>query len=243
MTAVPVRPSTSRPQGISIRFKICGIATSLLGLIILVVYVFTDRLRQVNEEITALAEYVIPITDEVAAIDVHALEQELHFERVQKLYEMEPLDLDHIARELAAFEARGKLVDEEIAEAIALSKTALEEATLSHDREEWSRIEPMLEEIEAQHQQFHDHAVELLVLLEAGEMAAARRLQDQLIAEETDFNAAINNIFLELEAFTVSSAQAGQRHQQTVQHLSLIVAAIATLFGLIYATVVTMGLV
>ncbi|MEM9769825.1 MAG: adenylate/guanylate cyclase domain-containing protein, partial [Cyanobacteria bacterium P01_D01_bin.71] len=47
----------------------------------------------------------------------------------------------------------------------------------------------------------------------------------------------------ELEAFTVSSAQAGQRHQQTVQHLSLIVAAIATLFGLIYATVVTMGLV
>ena len=81
------------------------------------------------------------------------------------------------------------------------------------------------------------------MLLEAGDFEAAHKLEEALIAEETDFNQAITDIFLELEAFTVRSAQAGQQHQQTVQNLSLVVAALATVFGLIYALLVTMGLV
>ncbi|NEQ46731.1 MAG: HAMP domain-containing protein [Leptolyngbya sp. SIOISBB] len=243
MTVGTSNSSAARAQGISIGIKIFGIATSLLGLLILVVYVFTDRLRQVNEEVTALAEYVIPITDRVAAVDVHALEQELHFERVQKLYEIEPLNTERIAQELIAFESRGELVDAEIAAAIVLSQTALKESGQSRHQAEWEYIEPLLEEIEIEHQQLHDHAVDLFALLEAGDLTAARQLEDQLIAEETDFNEAINTIFLELEAFTVSSAQAGQQHQQTVQSLSLTVAAVATVFGLIYAILVTRGLV
>lgn len=243
MTAAPAPSSAAQSQGLSIGIKIFGIATSLLGLIILVVYVFTNRLQKVNEEVTALAEYVIPITDRVAAIDVHALEQELHFERVQKLYETEPINLEPIKRELAAFEKRGALVDEEIAAAIALSQTALTTARLSSNQAEWGHIEPMLENIETEHQQFHDHAVKIFALLQAGELTTARRLEEQLAVEEKDFNEAINNIFLELEAFTVSASQAGQRHQQTVQSLSLVVAAAATIFGLIYATMITIGLV
>ena len=223
--------------------KIFCIATSLLGLIVLVVYIFTNRLRQVNEEVIALAEYVIPITDRVAQIDVHALEQELHFERVQKLYEIEPLDQRRIQAELAAFTERGELVDIEIAEAIALAHTALATDTLPQNQAEWQRIHPQLEEIAAEHQQFQDHATTLFQLLANNNLEAARRLEEQLIAEEIDFNQAINQIFLELEAFTVSSAQSGQNHQQIVQNLSLAVAALATLFGLIYATLVTLGLV
>ncbi|MEO0985192.1 MAG: adenylate/guanylate cyclase domain-containing protein [Cyanobacteria bacterium J06639_14] len=230
-------------NSLSIGVKIFGIATSLLGLLLLVVYIFTARLRQVNEEVTALAEYVIPITDRVAQIDVHVLEQELHFERVQRLYEIEPLDNNRIQAELMAFEERGELVDEELAEAIALTKTALKEATLPTAQAEWNHIAPLLEAIAIQHQQFHDHAEELLALLEAGDLEAAHQLEEALIIEETDFNQAITDIFLELEAFTVRSAQEGQQHQQTVQNLSLAVATLATVFGLIYALLVTRGLV
>ena len=102
-------------------------------------------MRQVNEEVKALAEYVIPITDRVAQIDVHVLEQELHFERVQRIYEIKPLDTRWLQAELAAFEERGALVDEELAEAIALTQTALREATLPKDQAEWNHIAPLLE--------------------------------------------------------------------------------------------------
>ena len=116
MDATPelkTRPLQS-PFGISIRLKIFGIASSLLGLLVIVVLVSVSLLRRVNHEITALADYILPITDEVAEIDVHALEQELHFERVQKLYEIEPLDEAAIATEIVLFEERGDLVDEEL---------------------------------------------------------------------------------------------------------------------------------
>lgn len=136
MTASSSSP-TPRLHGASIGLKIFGIATSLLGLLVLVVYVSTNRLRQVSLEITALAEYVIPITDRVAQVDVHALEQELHFERVQKLYEIEPLDRDRIQAEIAAFEERNDQVDAEIAAAIALAKEALATAELPQNRTEW----------------------------------------------------------------------------------------------------------
>ncbi len=249
MTVLPVsaKPSllkdSTPSQGLSIGFKIFGIATSLLGLLLLVVYISTHRLRQVNAEITDLAQYTIPITDRVAQIDVHALEQELHFERVQKLYEIAPRDGRRIRAEIQAFEKLDGQINQEIADAIAMAKVALKEAKLDQDRAEWKRIEPMLESIEIQHQQFHDHALELLNLLQAGELNAARQLSEQIIIEEKDFNAAINTIFLELEQFTVDSAKLGQQHQQTVQSLSLAVALIATAFGLVYARLVTQGLV
>ena len=243
MTSSALNQRTLRLNNLPIGVRIFGIATSLLGLLLLVVYIFTARLRQVNEEITALADYVIPITDRVAQVDVHVLEQELHFERVQRLYEIEPLDTRRIQTELQAFEERGALVDEEIAAAIALAKAAIREVKIPQDQEEWTRIKPLLEAIETDHQQFNDHAESLLALLNTGDTEAARQLADALVDEETDFNQSITNVFLELEAFTVRSAQMGQQHQQIVQNLSLAIAALATVFGLIYTLLVTMGLV
>ena len=236
-------PSLSPTQGVSIGFKIFGIATSLLGLMLLVVFVSTHRLRKVNAEITDLAQYTIPITDRIAQIDVHALEQELHFERVLKLYEQDPLDQRRIHTEVAELEKLDQRVNQELADAIALTKIAIEESKLAKDQAEWEEITPMLESIEAQHQQFHDHALEVLAVLQAGDMDKAHQLEEQIIVEETNFNQAINELFLELEQFTVESAKLGQQHQQTVQTLSVVIALIATAVGLVYAQLVSQGLV
>ncbi|MGP1386366.1 MAG: adenylate/guanylate cyclase domain-containing protein [Thainema sp.] len=239
----------AKPQRqISIGLKIFGIATSLLGLLLLVVYVSSNRLRRVNEEISGMADYVIPITDLVATIDVHALEQELHFERVLKLYEIEPADGEalrhrrHIFMERQRFEERGQLVDQELAKAEALMKDAIAHAHLATNRQEWLKLEPRIEQIEQEHQDFHDHAIRLLKLYDR-KPEKARAFISQLQTEEADFNREIEEILLELEAFTVEAARSGQSHQQIVQNLSLSVAMIATVFGLFYASAVTLGLV
>ncbi|MGD1906180.1 MAG: adenylate/guanylate cyclase domain-containing protein [Leptolyngbyaceae cyanobacterium] len=245
MDATPelkTRPLQS-PFGISIRLKIFGIASSLLGLLVIVVLVSVSLLRRVNHEITALADYILPITDEVAEIDVHALEQELHFERVQKLYEIEPLDEAAIATEIVLFEERGDLVDEELLFAEDLTEQAQNDPTLAATHDTWATVLPLLKDIEQAHQAFHDHALDILQLLEAGDFENARVLEAQLAAEEEDFNGAINEIFLTLEALTVEASRTGQRHQARVQILSVVIAAIAAAFGFFYAAVVTLGLI
>ena len=91
---------------------------------------------------------------------------------------------------------------------------------------------PRLHQIEVHHQEFYDHALELLDLLEQGQSQQAKRLEGKLIKEEETFSQEVNELFLELEAFTVDAAQAGQKHQQDVLFFSVGTAAIATLFGL-----------
>lgn len=242
-------PSPVTLGGPSIGLKIFGISASLLGLIVGVVYVCTDRLRQVNTEVTSLAHYVIPITDRVAQVDGHALQQELHFERVQTLYALAnrdalaPTDESRIQQEILAFTQLGTVVDREIAQAIAQAEAAHATAPTAQVQAKWAAVVPQLITIEQQHQQFQDQAEALLAAVAAGDDATVRQLQAQILTTETNFNAAINAILLDLAAFTVSSAQAGQAHQQLVQTLSVLVAAGATVFGLGYAAVVTVGLV
>ena len=97
---------------VSIGTKIFGIATSMLGLLLGVSYVSASRIRQVNNELINIAEYLTPLTEHVAKVNVHALEQEIHFERMNRLYETEPIDFAKIEAERAIFEERGLINSE-----------------------------------------------------------------------------------------------------------------------------------
>ena len=240
--------SSADNTGISIGVKIFGLATSLLGLLVLVATVSANRLRQVKDEIVVLAEYIIPITEQVALVDVHVLEQELHFERVQTLYTITPINTERIEEELTLFEERGVLVDQELAIAIEHTETALggtgEIIWLPRNtRVELEQVLPQLQQLEVEHQSFYEHALQLLSLLEQGQYQQAQQLEGKLIEEEESFSHAVNELFLELEAFTVDAAQTGQKHQQNVLFFSAGIAAIATVFGLLYAAAVSRRLV
>ena len=93
-------PQISIPIGL----KIFGIAASLLGLLILVAYNSHQRLRQLQREVFDLSEYIIPITNRVDEVDTRALEQEVHLERILKLYEEKSLDVERIVQEQQQFE-------------------------------------------------------------------------------------------------------------------------------------------
>lgn len=234
---------TRKQRGISIGIKIFGIATSILGLLLLVVYVSSNRLRKVNQEIAVLANYTIPITNLVAKVNVNTLEQERHFERILKLYEIEPLNLKRIEEEKKLFEQKGDRVYEELAQAIQLVNQASSQAQISSNQQKWTQIEPMLEQIEEDHWEFHQHTTAVFELLAASKLDKAHQLEAGLETEADHFHEEIGEIFLELELFTVRAARATEVHQNTVQHLSRFAATFATIFGLLSTSVVTVGLV
>jgi hypothetical protein len=90
-----------------IGIKIFGVATSMLALLLGVATLNFVRIRRVNGELIDIAEYLTPITELVAEVNIHALEQEIHFERVLKFYEIDPIPADQIETELEIFEERG----------------------------------------------------------------------------------------------------------------------------------------
>ncbi|MEM8640491.1 MAG: adenylate/guanylate cyclase domain-containing protein [Cyanobacteria bacterium P01_G01_bin.54] len=230
-------------QQLSIGFKIFGIAASMLGLLLVVVQFSTHRLRQVSRELESLADYIIPITNAVAKVDVHALEQEVLFERILKHYEIEPLDRALIAAEIAEFEQRNQEVDAELIAAEKQAEQAIAHLATASDQDKLAAVIPKIQDAEDLHQNFHDHAVEILDLLKAGQYDAAHQLERRIAEEEANLDQELESILLELEALTVAAAQQGQSHQQTVQRLSVAIALLATVIGGVGAGLVTQSLV
>ncbi len=95
-----------------------------------------------------LTKYLIPIADIINIVDVHVLEQEIQLEHIMRLYEIEPLDREHITRELEQFEERGAKVDEELLKASQLARGAMQHAKEQADREIFAHVEPFMKQIE-----------------------------------------------------------------------------------------------
>ena len=100
--------------------KIFSLALIMLILLISIACFSYIRLNHVKKEIVDLTESVIPITDAVTLMDIHVLEQEIHLERILRLFEISPLNPQDIIREYKLFKQRGELVNKEIDKAIAI---------------------------------------------------------------------------------------------------------------------------
>lgn len=218
----------------------------MLGLLLVVVYVSSTRLRRVSEEIGALADYIIPLTNRVAAVDVHALEQEVLFERMLKHHEIEPVDEALVARERAEFQNRSREVAQEFEEIDALAQKALTHIADAETREGLRVLLDRLKAVEQEHGVFQGQADAIIDLLRGdGEIDGAELLRREkaLAAEEEKFNRSIERVLLDFEEFTVAAAQRGQSHQATVQQLSISISVLATVIGSLFAWLVTLGVV
>lgn len=226
-----------------ISVKIFGISGSMLALLLSVAYINHRNISRVNQELFDLANYLTKLTENMAIVNVHVLEQEIHYERSIRILETEPVDQTALTKELKAFEKRGKQVDEELATAVRLAETAIADAKEMSDRLEFAKIEPLLEILEHDHQDFHDRSLEIINLLKAGDRQSARLLDEQLEHFEDDFEARIRGILFELGDFTAAAAHKAQMHENQALQVSWILAAIATGIGLTFASIVTFGLV
>ncbi|NER80210.1 MAG: hypothetical protein F6K42_11635 [Leptolyngbya sp. SIO1D8] len=207
--------------------KIFAVATSMLALLVGVAYLNYVRIRQVNNELIDIADYLAPLTETVANINVHVLEQEIHFERMLRYHETEPVNLALVEAEEAAFEERGQQVDEDIAAAIELADLAAGEAYKPADILEVARIRPLLDVLEADHQKLHERSLEIIDRLAIEEHEEAELLATQLKDFEDDFDARIQGILFELTDFIEHSAVEAQAHEQNTLTTSWWLTAIA----------------
>lgn len=227
----------------SIGLKVFGIASTMVAMLLAVAYLSYTRIRQVNHELTDIALYLTPLTEDLATINVHALEQDIHLERLIRHFQAEPIPWDTIQAEQRQFVTRSRQIDLEIAAALALADTAAERAYIPADILKIARLRPLLEVLQTDHQRLHEHSLALVQRYEAGDTVAATVLAAQLAELEDDFDARLQGMVVELATFVESAAATAAAHEQRTLQLSWWLAALAGAVGLGFAALVTLGLV
>lgn len=232
----------ARFLSIPIGFKIFGAATSMLTLLIGVAYINHSRIAQVNDELSDIAHYLTRLSKLVTEVNVHVLDQDIYFERVLRLYETEPLDLKQIEQEQKKFEEPGLQIDQVINKAIKLSEDAIETADNNDDIKEFSRLAPLLEQLENDHQKLYDRSLVIFNLLKKGKREEAELLHDQLEDYEEDLNQHSQHILSELKNFNENSTRRAQKNQQETIRISWFLAGIASGVGIFFSSIITLGI-
>lgn len=226
----------------SVGFKICGMAAGILAILVAVTIGNNYYMTQVNDDMVDIAHYITPLENHVAEVDMYALEQEIHFERILRLYEIKPLDDEKISLEMERYDYFGDLVDKEIEKTISISEEALRTSHIIYDLIEFARLEPMLIMLEQDHQGFHDQALEIIKLKKNNEIKKFQ-LFDKKFEESKDiFNKRVYELLLGLEHFTVHTIHQIMLHEQKLLKYNQILTIIATIFGVFLAIAIILHL-
>ncbi|MCG8336858.1 MAG: hypothetical protein MJE63_20315, partial [Proteobacteria bacterium] len=193
---------TSFRKKIPFGVKIYSIAVSILGLLIILSWFTYDRVAVVGDNLKEISYVLMPLEKLITDIDVHTLEQEIHLERIWRAFEIVPLDMARVNRERELFEERDRLVDEEIKMAERLIDEALEEIETKEDILELVHVRSILEDLEREHQEYHDHGIKILNVLLKGERDKAHILQEELEDQEERLSKEMDSVLVEIEKFT-----------------------------------------
>ena len=217
---------------ISIGAKIFGISLLLLALMAGAAATSALTVDRITAELDLLSHIFLPLSERVAAVEAHALEQEIQLERLRLLYDRTPHDESAIETALAAFERyAAALLDATRGFATADSARTL------------GGIEVRLQMIAQEHQDFEDHGRTLLAYAARGEQAGQGELARLIEAEEVEYNQAVDALRRDVAAFSQRAALRAEAHEKRLRVLTFVLTAAAAALGLIIAGAGTLGLV
>ncbi|MGD1933895.1 MAG: methyl-accepting chemotaxis protein [Candidatus Phaeomarinobacter sp.] len=224
-------------NNLSLQLKM-AVFTAASALIMAAVIVFANmQIAAIGLEITEITEEDIPLTSMVTKITIHQLEQAIAVERA--LAAGYALDSGHAERaeldkNIAYFDKLSAKINAEILEGENLAEHAIAVAHTDIARAEFTHVLSVLKMVEIEHKTFEKHAHELFDALSAGDLYVADELAITIHEEEDKLDHAVEELLLELNDFTLQSAQTALEHEHTAE----IVIWIAGLVGMIVLTVV-----
>lgn len=235
----PHRGHVTRP----ISLKIFSIALGLLALMAIVATLSARNLRQVNQQLKALADYYIPLSQSVTTVEINVRQQLIHLERLVLLQQGRHADLAALKREKTAFDSRSGDVEAEIALALRVAAEALAAAHGEADRRELARLEPEIRDVLRAHGHLRDSVLQFLDKVKRGDQQAVQTLHSVIADERRLFDVEVRDVRRELQQFTEGAAEKAEALEQAALTLNWSLTLAAGLFGLLFASVLTRNLV
>lgn len=223
-------------RNLKIGGRITVLITSLTLLMSALAFTSVWTMKVIGDELTDIAVEDIPLTELLSKITIHQLEQTILTERAMAVIELEHAgahsrhDLAQIREE---FEKLAHLADKEILEGEEIAEHAITHSSDPHVVEEFTSVLARLKEVEKQHKVFDKHVLELIdtgLTASKEELAA---MEEQILAEEEALKHEVEDLLLELAAFTRAATETALAHEKTGLLVTAIVSVVAILLGLI----------
>ena len=239
------RPGDEGPGRVSrpISFKIFGIALALLALMAIVTSLSQRNLRQVKNEVDALAEYYIPLSHLVSQMEIDVRAQIIHLERLILLQQFQQVDTTALKQEKSLYDAQGKNVDEEVAAALKLVAEASVSATAQFDKLELARLDPQIRDVQRAHHHLQASVLDFLSEVKRGNPQAVHVLHKVITEERQNFDSEIQNVRRQLQKFTEGAAVRAKGLEQDALRLNWGLTIVAGVLGLVIASILTRNLV
>ena len=185
------------------------------------------QMDKIGKEIAEIAEEDIPLTQAVTKIETHQLQQAINFERALRYGEEAAAGSNAHAAEnykkaRGKFEALAATVDKEILEGEEKAEHGVKYAHTAAAKAEMGKVLAALKEIEKAHAVYDEHAIEVLDMIEAGNVAEAIEKAEAVEAEEEALDHELEALVVEIGQFTAESALTAEAHEKSALMLLII---------------------
>lgn len=228
---------------ITIGHKIFAVACILLLLMMCSALLSTWKLRQASAEADAVAHYFMPLANRIGNIQANLLQQEIIVQRILHDFDVPKVHNQSIDEHLAAFRDYGAKADGEIAEAVKLAEQALDAASDELGRVELLQVTSLTKSLEQQHKEIQDLVVRSVAAHRSGKAEALELLVELFQRAQAGFDDLVSTLVAEVLSLAEKSAQHVDEHERVVMRFNALVTAIAVLLGLLFAALLTRGLV
>ncbi|OYX31761.1 MAG: adenylate/guanylate cyclase domain-containing protein [Hydrogenophilales bacterium 32-62-9] len=226
-----------------ISLKIFSITTALLVLMVVVTWLSVLNFRQLNNQVRALADYYLPLQQQVASVEILIRQQMVHMERVMAGMEVTRPDPEFLAAESNGFDMRGVNADQIVDSSLRMLGEAEAEKGIELDRVTLAMLGKQLPAIQTARQHFHMSFRLFQIEAQEGTVRSQKIVRETLLREKDTVDVEIGKTIDILNKLTQDTAIQAKKEEKRATTLNWIVTAIATTLGLIFAGFVTRSLV
>ncbi|MEO9966592.1 MAG: HAMP domain-containing sensor histidine kinase [Reichenbachiella sp.] len=175
------------------------------------------RMLFTHQDIDDVARIDLPLVEILTQIETNQLEQSINFERSIRYaeeFDKNQYALVEFQQSDSTFRYLAKLVDEDLISAEEQVKQALTYTSSSSQLSKLRTLEVALKKLESEHTSYENHALEVLELLEQGDIHTAMIKSERVEQEENEFNGQIEGVLMRLEMFTESQVESVEQEEE-----------------------------
>ncbi|NRD75296.1 methyl-accepting chemotaxis protein [Shewanella sp. VB17] len=232
-------------NNLSLKAKLMGSAGLLLLLLILSSTFAIYSMYKIGAELESIADIDIPLTEKLADITAHQLQQSVEFERAMHYGNIQQTEKGATAKLQTAikhFDHGTEQIETEILEAEHIAQQGIEHSS-GAALDAFTMLNQGLKQVEKEHKSFEQHAHEVFSLLTQNHLHEAEVLAEKVEHEIDKMNKELEDLLHQIGKFTEESAHIATAHEKQALAVLSMMAIFGVLFGSISSWYITNNIV
>lgn len=232
-------------KNLSLKTKLYFLAGILIVLMIVSTAVAILKMDALGENLAAIAEQDIPLTETVTKVSIKQLNQAKHFERALRYGIEMQVDPDSLPKFEAAVEKFNEFSTElttSIKHGLEIATVSIQTAHSEKDKKEFEHVVQVLNKIKTLHKDYENQINDVIIQLEEGDSLKAQALAPEVEVKEKIVNHEAEALLVELEKFIQEASLKAEHEEKNALQILIVMAIISIFIGVALAVFIINGL-